>query len=259
MDRIARLFFVGLLTATSLVATGCGNGRLFGGGGFGGGNGPFAPTDGGTGQRTPWLGGGGSNGVDTPVLGGSDQPPQPPPDLTQRPMPQAPVSFDANSQAVLQKYNATVGGPWATQDNVDIVAKSLQLYPAIRRHPLRFVIGPDANRRSLSGLWVLNGGSATIYLYEPKTRSTPPHEIAHDQTLAVQPNESRTLRGLFNRTGSNAYARGYSRSNEREFAADALSYYARRVSGLDPSVTYNPPAEVVQALQPMLIDSLRGR
>ncbi|MBI2943845.1 MAG: hypothetical protein HYY25_06565 [Candidatus Wallbacteria bacterium] len=254
------MLMAALLAAISVADTGCRGrllgtdgplaGALFGGGLFGGNSG----------QRVPWSGGGRSTGWNTPQLGGGGSSPlTPPPDLVQKPVPLAPTSFDSDTQSVLARYNASIGGPWATPENVQIAIRALQLYPPVRQHPLQIVIGPDEQRRPLSGLWVRRGNSATVYLYQPTMRSTPPHEVAHDVTLMVQPNEGAVLRNLMGTYGNvpSAFARNYSYSNDREFAADALSYWARRVSGLDPSEDYNPPAEIVRALQPMLIEGLR--
>lgn len=222
-------------------------GSFFGGGSGGGFGGYSSP------------GAGRSKGFNTPRFAGPQAPYSTPPSLVNRPLPPAPMQFDSNTQEVLRKFNTTVTGDWATPDNVAVVVASLQLYQP-RNHSLTINIGPDPNRRPLNGLWVGRGNSANIYLYNPQSRTTAPHEIAHDVTLWSHSGPGNNLKAILsNEWGYDQnFPRGYSRSNPKEAAADALSFWARRVSGLHPNLDYNPTRNVVSALQPMLADNLRG-
>ncbi|MBI2945934.1 MAG: hypothetical protein HYY25_17185 [Candidatus Wallbacteria bacterium] len=212
-------------------------------------------------RRPPAPGAGSRETGNVPNLGsGPSAPASPPPNVTATRPPTGDLNFDADTQAVLNRYNLVITGRDASPQNVSIVTAAAQLYQP-RQHKLLVVIQRDPSKLPVAGVWWSNGYSAQTELYQPQMPHVADHELAHDLTLKVNPAAGQRLGNAIAAQWNNpaVFPSSYARSKVPEAMAEALSSWAEKIARPGQMAFYSPPATVVAELQPLLADGLKNR
>ncbi|MBI3891222.1 MAG: hypothetical protein HY303_06795 [Candidatus Wallbacteria bacterium] len=214
-------------------------------------------------RRPPAPGAGTADPGNTPTVGGNGPgaPVTPPPNVTPGTPPTGGAQFDANAQAVIDKYNLVITGADASGESLNNVLRAAQLYQP-RQHKLLVRIQRDPAKLPIAGVWWSTGNGATTELYQPQMAHVPDHEIAHDLTLKVNPGAGNRLGNdiVANQNDPSVFPSSYAHSAVPEAMAEALSTWAEKVGFPGGgSAFYNPPAAIVADLQPFLADGLRNK
>jgi hypothetical protein len=205
----------------------------------------------------------------TPLWGGSNTPRSASPTLT--PLGGgSPITFSADAQATLQKYNTQVTGADLTQDRLQLVLNALQLYRE-RQHPLTVIVEMDSSRLPITAMWSYRGSDAKIELFQPDLQHTIAHEVAHDMTLLAYEAEGEQFDYAIRQAAGmdSTWPSGYSQSgiddnppSYHEPMAEILSFLAEAWAQLPsdemPFTSFSPTTEIRETAKFFVAENVRA-